>query len=187
MCSPSNRGLSFQKVLCLGSSVTTATSGKSFLILSGSGNTPLITSLVILYHQWIWKPGERRRAEVGFRNCRATPSPNIWKITQINPLNLTVPLHINMKNFYHSIPDLEQCGTPREIQDGDFILSSTSGKLVAQYSCYHGFKLKGPSAIVCEGNRWSDQPPQCTGTWTIFAIDLFHNICLEWCHPVWEE
>nr|XP_046269407.1 thyroid peroxidase-like [Scatophagus argus] len=59
--------------------------------------------------------------------------------------------------------DLEQCGTPRTIRNGDFILSSTSGKLVAQYSCYHGFKLKGAAAIVCEGNRWSDQPPQCTG------------------------
>ncbi|XP_044231397.1 thyroid peroxidase [Thunnus albacares] len=59
--------------------------------------------------------------------------------------------------------DLEQCGSPRKIKNGDFILSSTSGKLVALYSCYHGFKLKGAAAIVCEGNQWSDQPPQCTG------------------------
>ncbi|XP_037652272.1 thyroid peroxidase [Sebastes umbrosus] len=59
--------------------------------------------------------------------------------------------------------DVEQCGTPRKIKNGDFILSSTNGKLVALYSCYHGFKLKGAAAIVCEGNRWSDQPPQCTG------------------------
>ncbi|XP_070776787.1 thyroid peroxidase [Enoplosus armatus] len=58
--------------------------------------------------------------------------------------------------------DLEQCGTPGKIKNGDFVLSSTSGKLVALYSCYHGFKLKGATAIVCEGNRWSDQPPQCT-------------------------
>uniref|UniRef100_A0A8C4D7C8 Sushi domain-containing protein n=1 Tax=Dicentrarchus labrax TaxID=13489 RepID=A0A8C4D7C8_DICLA len=68
--------------------------------------------------------------------------------------------------------DLEQCGTPRKIKNGDFILSSTSGKLVAQYSCYHGFKLKGAAAIVCEGNQWSDQPPQCTGT--------VHNLFLSW-------
>ncbi|XP_078031505.1 thyroid peroxidase, partial [Epinephelus lanceolatus] len=59
--------------------------------------------------------------------------------------------------------DLKQCGTPRKIKNGDFILSSSYGKLVALYSCYHGFKLKGAAAIVCEGNRWSDQPPQCTG------------------------
>ncbi|XP_027130877.1 thyroid peroxidase [Larimichthys crocea] len=58
--------------------------------------------------------------------------------------------------------DLEKCGTPRKIKNGDFILSSTSGKLVALYSCYHGFKLRGASSIVCERNQWSDQPPQCT-------------------------
>lgn len=83
-----------------------------------------------------------------------------------------------MKIFYHFIPDLENCGTPTMIKNGDFILSSTSGKLVAEYSCYHGFKLTGAAAIVCEGNRWSDQPPQCTGMRTIFAMFLFHNICL---------
>ncbi|KAK5916372.1 hypothetical protein CgunFtcFv8_011362 [Champsocephalus gunnari] len=60
--------------------------------------------------------------------------------------------------------DLVQCGTPRQIKNGDFILSSTSGKLVALYSCYHGFKLKGAAAIICEENRWSNHPPQCTGT-----------------------
>lgn len=83
-----------------------------------------------------------------------------------------------MKTFYHPIPDLEKCGTPRKIKNGDFILSSTSGKLVALYSCYHGFKLRGASSIVCERNQWSDQPPQCTGMSTISTMDLLHNICL---------
>ena len=82
--------------------------------------------------------------------------------TTLFHFNFIFPLHINMKHFYHSIPDLEQCGTPRTIQNGDFILSSLSGKLVAQYSCYHGFKLRGAAAIVCEGKQWSGQPPQCT-------------------------
>ncbi|XP_069575830.1 thyroid peroxidase [Brachyistius frenatus] len=58
-------------------------------------------------------------------------------------------------------PDLERCGSPTEIRNGDYILSSTSGKLVALYSCYHGFKLEGAAAIVCEGGRWSEHPPQC--------------------------
>ncbi|XP_053289746.1 thyroid peroxidase [Pleuronectes platessa] len=60
--------------------------------------------------------------------------------------------------------DLEKCGSPTKIKNGDFILSSASGKLVALYSCYHGFQLKGAAAIVCEGNRWSDQAPQCKGS-----------------------
>ncbi|KAM6968604.1 thyroid peroxidase [Tautogolabrus adspersus] len=59
--------------------------------------------------------------------------------------------------------ELKQCGTPWAIKNGDFILSSVTGKLVALYSCYHGFKLKGAAAITCEGNQWSDYPPQCTG------------------------
>ncbi|XP_071400806.1 thyroid peroxidase [Centroberyx affinis] len=57
--------------------------------------------------------------------------------------------------------ELQLCGPPRKIKNGDFILSSTPGKLVAQYSCYHGFSLKGAAVIVCKGNRWIDQPPQC--------------------------
>ncbi|XP_056282698.1 thyroid peroxidase-like [Pseudoliparis swirei] len=59
--------------------------------------------------------------------------------------------------------DLEQCGAPPTIKNGDFIMSSTNGKLVALYSCYHGFKLKGAAAIVCKGYQWSDQSPRCTG------------------------
>ncbi|XP_047467261.1 thyroid peroxidase [Mugil cephalus] len=58
--------------------------------------------------------------------------------------------------------DIQQCGSPSKIKNGVYILSSISGKLTALYSCYHGFKLEGAVAIVCEGNRWSDQPPQCT-------------------------
>ncbi|XP_047183230.1 gamma-2-syntrophin isoform X1 [Scophthalmus maximus] len=65
--------------------------------------------------------------------------------------------------------DLELCGSPKRIENGDFILSSTSGKLVALYSCYHGFQLKGAAALVCEGNRWSNRPPQCEGMSTIIA------------------
>uniref|UniRef100_H3CJC3 Sushi domain-containing protein n=1 Tax=Tetraodon nigroviridis TaxID=99883 RepID=H3CJC3_TETNG len=57
--------------------------------------------------------------------------------------------------------DLKCCGRPGMIENGDFILASTSGKLVAHYSCYHGFQLTGAAAIVCEGAQWSDQPPQC--------------------------
>uniref|UniRef100_UPI0037E78C7E thyroid peroxidase n=1 Tax=Semicossyphus pulcher TaxID=241346 RepID=UPI0037E78C7E len=75
--------------------------------------------------------------------------------------------HIPSMNFEawreEKSQDLKQCGTPREIKNGDFILSSMTGKLVALYSCYHGFKLKGAAAIVCEGNQWNGQPPQCTG------------------------
>ncbi|KAM9777648.1 thyroid peroxidase [Neosynchiropus ocellatus] len=59
-------------------------------------------------------------------------------------------------------PELERCGSPRLIANGDYILSTETGNLVALYSCYHGYKLKGAAALVCEGGRWKGQPPQCT-------------------------
>ncbi|CAB1434882.1 unnamed protein product [Pleuronectes platessa] len=46
--------------------------------------------------------------------------------------------------------DLEKCGSPTKIKNGDFILSSASGKLVALYSCYHGFQLKEASLSLTE-------------------------------------
>lgn len=58
---------------------------------------------------------------------------------------------------------LEVCSHPGIIKNGDFILSSASGRPVARYSCYHGFKLVGAATIVCEGDRWSQQPPRCAG------------------------
>lgn len=56
------------------------------------------------------------------------------------------------------------------IKNGDFFLSSTSGKLVALYSCYHGYILKGASEIVCEGNQWNGLPPECTGMGLILLL-----------------
>lgn len=64
--------------------------------------------------------------------------------------------------FFALIPDLKRCGPPRQIKNGDFILTSKSGRLTAMYSCYHGFKLEGGVEIVCEGNQWSSEPPHCT-------------------------
>ncbi|XP_008275496.1 thyroid peroxidase, partial [Stegastes partitus] len=69
---------------------------------------------------------------------------------------------MNLEAWREKRLDLQQCAYPGTIKNGDFVLSTTSGKLVALYSCSHGFKLKGSAAIVCEGGRWNGQPPQCT-------------------------
>uniref|UniRef100_A0A8C2ZC74 Thyroid peroxidase n=1 Tax=Cyclopterus lumpus TaxID=8103 RepID=A0A8C2ZC74_CYCLU len=86
--------------------------------------------------------------------------------------------HVPTINLEAWQEEKKQCGTPRMIKNGDFILSSTNGKLVALYSCYHGFKLKGAAAIVCEGYHWSDQSPQCTDV--IQQISIFGHAVL-WC------
>lgn len=65
------------------------------------------------------------------------------------------------------------------VDNGDFILSSTSGKLVAHYSCYHGFQLRGAAAIVCEGTRWSDQAPRCERKWGHFCYRHILSVSCE--------
>ncbi|XP_077395637.1 thyroid peroxidase [Festucalex cinctus] len=57
--------------------------------------------------------------------------------------------------------DLKRCGSPGQIDNGDYVLLSLAGKLVAQYSCYYGFKLTGDALITCEGSQWSDKLPHC--------------------------
>ncbi|KAG7509840.1 thyroid peroxidase [Solea senegalensis] len=82
--------------------------------------------------------------------------------TNYVPCNHIPSMNVNAWRHERS-RDSEQCGSPPKIKNGDFTLSSSSGKLAALYSCYHGFQLKGAAALVCEGNRWSDKPPQCKG------------------------
>nr|XP_061798646.1 thyroid peroxidase-like [Nerophis lumbriciformis] len=57
--------------------------------------------------------------------------------------------------------DLKHCGSPSQIENGDYVLLSLPSKLVALYSCYHGFKLEGDATIDCEGHQWSNKFPNC--------------------------
>uniref|UniRef100_A0A3B5M920 Sushi domain-containing protein n=1 Tax=Xiphophorus couchianus TaxID=32473 RepID=A0A3B5M920_9TELE len=57
-------------------------------------------------------------------------------------------------------PSLRLCGSPRPVDNGDFLFSSRSGKLTAQYACFHGFQLEGATEAVCEGGVWSADPCQ---------------------------
>ncbi|XP_049597258.1 thyroid peroxidase isoform X1 [Syngnathus scovelli] len=58
--------------------------------------------------------------------------------------------------------DLKRCGSPGQIDNGDYILLKLAGKLVTLYSCYHGFRLTGGDALIaCEGDQWSGKLPHC--------------------------
>ncbi|XP_014852825.1 PREDICTED: thyroid peroxidase isoform X3 [Poecilia mexicana] len=59
---------------------------------------------------------------------------------------------------------LRLCGSPRPVDNGDFLFSSRSGKLTALYACFHGFQLEGAAEAVCEGGVWSADPPCCSET-----------------------
>lgn len=134
-----------------------------------------------------------RKYPSGYISCHHIPSINLaaWReerspgVRKMSPCSWRIPkLYrllflqcIYMRIFYRRVAGLEICGPPRTIKNGDFILSSTSGKPVARYSCYHGFKLKGAAAIVCEGNRWSDQPPRCAGMTLVSVFFLLPPTC----------
>lgn len=102
----------------------------------------------------------------GYTSCYHLPSVDLeaWKeeASQGGP-EKGHPSHTDklLKQLICSLPDSKYCGSPAMIENGDFILDSTSGKLVAYYFCYHGFHLKGAAAIVCEGAQWHDQAPRC--------------------------
>ncbi|XP_032404123.1 thyroid peroxidase-like [Xiphophorus hellerii] len=59
---------------------------------------------------------------------------------------------------------LRLCGSPWPVDNGDFLFSSRSGKLTAQYACFHGFQLEGATEAVCEGGVWSADPPRCSAS-----------------------
>lgn len=113
-----------------------------------------------------------RKYPSGYTSCDYLPSVNLeaWKEEESQGgLEKGHPGHTDkpVKHLICSLPDLNSCGSPGMIENGDFILASTSGKLVAYYSCYHGFQLTGAAAIVCEGAQWRDQPPQCERKWVV--------------------
>ncbi|XP_077425824.1 thyroid peroxidase [Vanacampus margaritifer] len=64
--------------------------------------------------------------------------------------------------------DSRRCGSPGQIDNGDYVLFLLAGKLVALYSCYHGFKLTDDALITCEGNQWSDKLPHCEDSCNIY-------------------
>ena len=112
------------------------------------------------------------REERGRGETEARPRPIIKKIYILTFL----PFYCTLT--WKTFPDLQQCGSPTEIRNGDFILSSAAGKLVALYSCYHGFQLKGAAALACEGNQWSDEAPQCKGMSTIFDTLVWYSAAM---------
>ncbi|MBN3301551.1 PERT peroxidase, partial [Amia calva] len=65
-----------------------------------------------------------------------------------------------------------QCGSPAVIENGDFVLCSTSGKSVVAYSCYFGYHLEGAEEIICTDSGWSADPPSCIGKLLFLSFNL---------------
>ncbi|XP_048829891.1 thyroid peroxidase isoform X2 [Brienomyrus brachyistius] len=82
---------------------------------------------------------------------------------------------MNLKAWQEDLSkELMPCGSPAELENGDFVFCSISGKLVAAYSCRHGYRLEGQEEILCTERGWSSQPPICKGD-----RPHSHSVCEE--------
>ncbi|XP_023778478.1 LOW QUALITY PROTEIN: thyroid peroxidase [Cyanistes caeruleus] len=62
------------------------------------------------------------------------------------------------QEFYHKD---ELCGTPKSVENGDFVYCSESGKSTVIYTCHYGFQLQGEEQLTCTSNGWTFEAPVC--------------------------
>lgn len=57
----------------------------------------------------------------------------------------------------------EMCGTPKHVENGNFVYCSEFGESIVTYSCQHGFLLQGEEQLICTNKGWNFQAPVCIG------------------------
>lgn len=57
----------------------------------------------------------------------------------------------------------EMCGTPKHVENGNFVYCSEFGESTVTYSCQHGFLLQGEEQLTCTNKGWNFQAPVCIG------------------------
>ncbi|XP_010021666.1 PREDICTED: thyroid peroxidase-like, partial [Nestor notabilis] len=62
------------------------------------------------------------------------------------------------KEFYQ---EEEVCGTPKSVENGDFVYCSETGKSTVTYSCQYGFQLQGAEQLTCTSKGWNFEAPVC--------------------------
>uniref|UniRef100_A0A672VDX3 Thyroid peroxidase n=1 Tax=Strigops habroptila TaxID=2489341 RepID=A0A672VDX3_STRHB len=63
------------------------------------------------------------------------------------------------KEFYQE--GKETCGTPKSVENGDFVYCSETGKSTVTYSCQYGFQLQGEEQLTCTSKGWNFEAPVC--------------------------
>ncbi|NWR49516.1 PERT peroxidase, partial [Regulus satrapa] len=62
------------------------------------------------------------------------------------------------KEFYQ---EDELCGTPKSVENGDFVYCSESEKSTVTYTCHYGFQLQGEEQLTCTSKGWNFEAPVC--------------------------
>ncbi|XP_078397408.1 thyroid peroxidase [Cetorhinus maximus] len=70
---------------------------------------------------------------------------------------------LNLQAWHENPQQVGSCGPPPPIEDGAFVLCTSSGLSIISYVCHHGFHLFGPADLICSVKGWSSDPPVCKG------------------------
>ncbi|OXB70481.1 UNVERIFIED_CONTAM: hypothetical protein H355_003774, partial [Colinus virginianus] len=68
---------------------------------------------------------------------------------------------MNLEAWKEIYQEEDICGTPKQVENGDFAYCSEFGKSTVTYSCQHGFQLQGEEQLTCTSKGWNFQAPVC--------------------------
>ncbi|NXF51144.1 PERT peroxidase, partial [Oceanites oceanicus] len=68
---------------------------------------------------------------------------------------------INLEAWQEFYQEEEICGTPKSVENGDFVYCSEFGKPTVTYSCQYGFQLQGEEQLTCTSKGWNFEAPTC--------------------------
>ncbi|XP_064364587.1 thyroid peroxidase [Dromaius novaehollandiae] len=68
---------------------------------------------------------------------------------------------MNLEAWREIHEEVETCGTPKSVENGDFVYCSEFGKSTVIYSCQYGFQLQGEEQLTCTSKGWDFQAPAC--------------------------
>ncbi|XP_009816049.2 thyroid peroxidase [Gavia stellata] len=68
---------------------------------------------------------------------------------------------MNLEAWQDFYQEDEICGTPKSVENGDFVYCSEFGKSTVTYSCQYGFQLQGKEQLTCTSKGWNFQAPIC--------------------------
>ncbi|XP_053918946.1 thyroid peroxidase [Cuculus canorus] len=68
---------------------------------------------------------------------------------------------MNLEAWQELYQEEEICGTPKSVENGDFVYCSDFGKSTVTYSCQYGFQLQGEEQLTCTSKGWNFEAPVC--------------------------
>ncbi|XP_040523115.1 thyroid peroxidase isoform X2 [Gallus gallus] len=68
---------------------------------------------------------------------------------------------MNLEAWQETFQEEEMCGTPKHVENGNFVYCSEFGESTVTYSCQHGFLLQGEEQLICTNKGWNFQAPVC--------------------------